>query len=89
MKPILAAVLAVSLAAPPALAANHIRCSDIPKAEAFLKKLHPGRNTHMAWMHLDAAKRAKNDRACVEQLGAVNYFAKRSVAADRRMGHRY
>jgi hypothetical protein len=89
MKPILAAILALTLLAPTALAASEITCSQIPQAEAFLKKLHPGPNTKAAWSHLAAAKRARSDRECVRQLGAVNYFAKRSLAADRRMGYRY
>ena len=89
MKPIIAAILAVLFLAPPALAAGQITCSDIPKAQAFLQKLHPGPNTKAAWSHLAAAKRAKNDHDCVEELGAVNYFAKRSYASDRKMGHRY
>ncbi|MGH6988441.1 MAG: hypothetical protein ACREE3_00995 [Stellaceae bacterium] len=89
MKLTIAAILAAFLIAPPALAANQIRCSDIPRAEAFLKKLQPGPNTRRAWDHLREAKRAHNNHRCVEQLGAVNYFAKRSLAADRRMGHRY
>lgn len=84
MKPIYSIVaIAALLAAGPALAAPHISCSEIPKAEAFLHKLKPGPNTRAAWKHLELAKHAKSDHDCVMQLGAVNYFAKKSLAADK------
>ena len=83
MKPILPVILAAFLLAPPALAASNISCSDIPRAESFLHKLKPGPNTKAAWDHLRAAKQAKNDKECVNELGAVNYYAKKSMAADR------
>jgi hypothetical protein len=89
MKLILPTILAVSLLAPAAFAAPQISCSDIPRAQAFLHRLHPGPNTKAAWQHLNDAKRARSNHDCVEQLGAVNYFAKRSLAADRRRGYRY
>jgi hypothetical protein len=84
MKAILPVFVALLVGASPALAASEITCAQVPKAEAFLHKLKPGPNTEAAWRHLAAAKRANTDRACVEQLGAVNYFAKRSLAADRQ-----
>src|SRR6185437_4957798 len=74
-----AIVGAVLLAASPALAASQITCSQIPKAEAFLHKLKPGPNTRAAWKHLELAKHAKSEHACVTQLGEVNYFAKKSI----------
>jgi hypothetical protein len=78
-----AIVGAVLLAASPALAASQITCSQIPKAEAFLHKLKPGPNTRAAWKHLELAKHAKSDHACVTQLGEVNYYAKKSMRADK------
>ena len=76
-------VAAVFLASP-AFAANKIECSQVPDAQAFLDKLKPGPNTKAAQAHLDAAKNAKSDQECVTELGKVNYYAKRSAAADAR-----
>jgi len=78
-------VLAVTvLFAAPAFAADQIECSQIPHAQSFIDGLKPGPNTKAAQAHLDAAKNAKSDKECVAELGKVNYYAKRSAAADAR-----
>jgi hypothetical protein len=77
-------LVAAVLLATPALAAANIQCSQIPDAQAFIDKLKPGPNTKAAQAHLDAAKAAKSDQDCVTELGKVNYYAKRSAAADAR-----
>ena len=77
-------LVAAVLLATPALAADKIECSQIPDAQAFVDKLKPGPNTKAAQAHLDAAKAAKSDQECVTELGKVNYYAKRSAAADAR-----
>jgi len=81
-----AIVLALALVlAPPAFAADQIECSQIPHAQSFIDGLKPGPNTRAAQLHLNAAKKAKTDKECVTELGKVNYYAKRSAAADARM----
>jgi hypothetical protein len=47
-------------------------------------KLKPGPNTDEAKRHLAAAEHAKTDAQCVAELRQVDYYAKRSMAADRR-----
>jgi hypothetical protein len=84
MRAAIALALAV-LFAPPALAADQIECSQIPHAQSFIDGLKPGPNTKAAQRHLDAAKNAKSDKECVTELGKVNYYAKRSAAADARL----
>jgi hypothetical protein len=68
-----------------AAAAAAITCADIPKAQHFVDGLKPGPNTAAAQRHLDAAKKARSEKQCVSELGKVNYYAKRSAAADRRI----
>jgi hypothetical protein len=77
--------IVASLFAAPALAAEKVECSQIPHAQSFVDGLKPGPNTTAAQRHLDAAKNAKSDRQCVAELGKVNYYAKRSAAADKRL----
>ncbi len=61
-----------------------IPCSDLPKAEKFVhERLHPGPNTREAERHLEAARRARTERECSDELTAVDAFARRSLAADR------
>jgi hypothetical protein len=84
MRAVLALAAAV-LFATPALAADKIECSQIPHAQSFIDGLKPGPNTKAAQRHLDAAKNAKSDKDCVTELGKVNYYAKRSAAADARL----
>lgn len=81
-----AAILIVALlvASPELAVAAAIPCSDIPKAEHFIAGLRPGPNTHAAQRHLDAAKHAKSKRQCSAELRKVDYYARRSAAADRR-----
>ncbi len=79
------AVIATLFFATPALAADRIECSQIPHAQSFVDGLRPGPNTRLAQRHLDAAKRATSDQECVAELGKVNYYARRSAAADRRI----
>ena len=79
------ALAATIFLATPALAANQIECSQIPHAQSFIDGLKPGPNTKAAQLHLDAAKNAKSDQDCVAELGKVNYYAKRSAAADARL----
>lgn len=76
--------------APPAANGGPIACSQINDAQHFVDGLKPGPNTRAAQQHLDAAKsasKAGNDRQCVSELGRVNYYAKRSAAADARAAH--
>jgi hypothetical protein len=77
--------IVATLFAAPALAAEKIECSQIPHAQSFVDGLKPGPNTTAAQRHLDAAKSAKSDQQCVTELGKVNYYAKRSAAADKRL----
>jgi predicted outer membrane protein len=79
----LAALAAVLLA--PGIARAAISCADLPQAEAYVHDhLRPGPNTRLAERHLEAARHARSERACRSELGKVNYYAKRSLAADRR-----
>lgn len=83
-------IVAAALLAGPALAqaATQISCSQIPDAQHFVDGLKPGPNTSAAQQHLDAAKSARqagNDKQCVAELSRVNYYARRSAAADKRM----
>lgn len=77
------AIAATILFAAPAMAASQIECSQIPHAQSFINGLKPGPNTKAAQRHLDMAKKAKSDKECVAELGKVNYYAKRSAAADK------
>ena len=62
-----------------------ITCADLPKAASFVDaKLKPGPNTDKAKQHLAAAKSAKSDGQCAAELKQVDYYAKRSLAADRK-----
>ncbi|MGH6980817.1 MAG: hypothetical protein ACREFC_06385 [Stellaceae bacterium] len=83
MKTIYLVAAGALFAASPAMATSQITCAQIPRAEAFLDKLKPGPNTRAAWKHLELAQHAKSDHACVTQLGEVNYFAKKSMRADK------
>lgn len=76
--------------APPAPNGGPIACSQVNDAQHFVDGLRPGPNTRAAQQHLDAAKQASqagNDQQCVQELGRVNYYAKRSAAADKRAGN--
>lgn len=84
MRVALAVLFALSLAAP-AWAAGQITCDQIPAAQRFVAGLKPGPNTREAQRHLEAARKAKSDKDCVTELGRVNYYAKRSAAADKRL----
>lgn len=84
-----AAAAAFLLAGSPATnaATPQITCSQLPEAQRFVDRLHPGPNTSAARQHLDAAKRASDagdERHCVSELGRVNDYATRSAAADKR-----
>jgi hypothetical protein len=69
----------------PGIAFAAISCDDLPKAEHYVKEnLRPGPNTRLAERHLDAARHARSPRRCSAELEKVDYYAKRSVAADRR-----
>jgi hypothetical protein len=81
------ALAATVLLATPALAADKIECAQIPHAQSFIDGLKPGPNSQAAQRHLDAAKSAKSDKDCVAELGKVNYYAKRSAAADARIAN--
>lgn len=83
MRAVLVLAAAVLFAAP-ALAADQIECAQIPHAQSFVDGLKPGPYTKAAQRHLDAAKNAKSDKECIAELGKVNYYAKRSAAADAR-----
>lgn len=92
MRIVYATIAAAFLLAAPTLvhaqaATSRITCSQIPDAQRFVDGLKPGPNTRAAQQHLDAAKQAanaRNDKQCVSELGQVNYYAKRSAAADKR-----
>jgi hypothetical protein len=88
MKPIHFVAIAVLFAAAPAFAAGQITCSQLPHAEAFMHKLKAGPNTNEARRHLDMAKAAKSDQECVNELGAANYYAKKSMSADKAADRR-
>jgi hypothetical protein len=79
-----AVALAATMLWPELAAAAPIPCSDIPKAEHFLASLRPGPNTRAAERHLAAAKRAKSPRQCSAELRKVDFYARRSAAADHR-----
>lgn len=69
----------------PGLAAAAIPCRELPKAERFVAtKLRPGPNTSAAMRHLAAAKRAGSARQCAAELAKVDYYARRSLAADKK-----
>ncbi len=87
---VIPAFIAVLVLASPALAhaATSITCAQLPKAQHFVDGLHPGPNTSAAQQHLDAAKSASDagdTRHCVAELSRVNYYARRSAAADKHM----
>ena len=68
-------------------ATPQISCAQIPDAQRFVDGLKPGPNTNAAQQHLDAAKHASDagdQRQCVSELSRVNYYARRSAAADKR-----
>jgi hypothetical protein len=85
---IIFATAVLMLAAAPAMAATQIQCAQIPQAQSFVDGLKAGPNTKAAQLHLDAAKKAKSDTECVNELGKVNYYAKRSANADKRAAAR-
>lgn len=88
MRIVVILMLGVLLAAPGAARAA-IRCSDLPKAERFVhERLKPGPNTRLAERHLAAAQNAHSSRGCAAELRRVDYYAKRSIAADRRTARR-
>jgi hypothetical protein len=90
MRMIRSTLIAALLLASPALAqaaAPQITCGQIDDAQHFVDGLKPGPNTTAAQQHLDAAKAASqsgNDKQCVSELSRVNYYARRSAAADKR-----
>ncbi len=67
----------------PASAATNFACSQVPEAQRFVDGLHPGPNTSAAQKHLDAAKNAPNEARCSAELKRVDYYARRSAAADK------
>lgn len=78
-------VLAPALAQAQAQSQNQITCAQLPKAAEFVNtKLQPGPNTDKAKRHLEAAQHASSDAQCVAELRKVDYYAKRSMAADKR-----
>lgn len=85
------AAFAVGLMLAPVLAhaqtqsQSQITCAQLPKAAEFVNtKLQPGPNTDKAKQHLAAAQHATSDAQCIAELRKVDYYAKRSMAADRR-----
>ncbi|HVA14251.1 MAG TPA: hypothetical protein VNF99_13440 [Stellaceae bacterium] len=87
---VIPAIAALLVLASPVLAqaATRISCAQLPDAQRFVDRLHPGPNTSAAQQHLDAAKRARDSGDtghCVAELSKVNYYARRSAAADRHM----
>ena len=88
MRLMFAALIAGMILAPVlarAQSQSQITCAQLPKAAEFVNtKLKPGPNTDAAKQHLDAAQHASSDQQCVAELRKVDYYAKRSMAADRR-----
>ena len=82
-----AVAVTAALLSPGLAAAAPIPCSEIPKAQHFLASLRPGPNTRAAERHLEAAKRAKSPRQCSAELRKVDFYARRSAAADHRRRH--
>jgi hypothetical protein len=82
-----AVVLAAAMLSPALAAAASIPCSELPKAQHFLTSLKPGPNTRAAERHLEAAKHAKSPRQCSAELRKVDFYARRSAAADHRHQH--
>lgn len=84
---ILRLALLASVLFAPGMASAAISCAvDLPKAERFVHgKLRPGPNTRLAERHLEAARRARSAGQCAAELRKVDFYAKRSVAADRRL----
>jgi len=82
------AALAAGVVLAPVLAhaqSSQISCAQLPKAAEFVNtKLQPGPNTDKAKQHLEAAQHATSDAQCVAELRKVDYYAKRSMAADKR-----
>lgn len=83
------AALAAGLILAPGLAQaqsqSRISCAQLPKAAEFVNtKLQPGPNTDAAKRHLEAAQHATSDQQCVAELRKVDYYAKRSMAGDKR-----
>jgi hypothetical protein len=82
---VLAPVLAQAQGQAKTQAQSPITCAQLPKAAEFVNtKLKPGPNTDAAKRHLEAAQHATSDQQCVAELRKVDYYAKRSLAADRR-----
>jgi hypothetical protein len=79
--------LAALLLASGIAAAAPIPCSDIPLAQRFVDKLRPGPNTRAAQRHLNRAKQAHSEAKCSAELSKVDYYARRSAAADKQAGH--
>jgi hypothetical protein len=88
MRLMFAALIAGMILAPAlarAQSQSQITCAQLPKAAEFVNtKLKPGPNTDAAKRHLEAAQHAASDQQCVAELRKVDYYAKRSMAADRR-----
>lgn len=95
MRVLCPALVAALLLASPVLAqaaTSQITCDQIDDAQHFVDGLKPGPNTTAAQQHLDAAKAARqagNDKQCVSELSRVNYYARRSAAADKRAASAY
>jgi hypothetical protein len=79
-----AVAVALVLMVPGLAAAAPIPCSDIPEAQRFIDGLRPGPNTRAAQQHLNAAKHARSKRRCSAELRKVDFYARRSAAADKR-----
>lgn len=78
-------ILAPALAYAQAQSPSQISCAQLPKAAEFVNtKLQPGPNTDAAKRHLEAAQHATSDAQCVAELRKVDYYAKRSMAGDKR-----
>ena len=74
----------------PVAANAQISCAQLPKAEAYVNdQLKPGPNTTAAKKHLALAKQARSEKGCVAELKKVDYYAKRSAAADKRAAQRH
>lgn len=78
------ALAATLFIATPALATDRFECAQIPHAQGFLNGLKRGPNTSAAQSHLNAAKKARSEKQCVAELRKVDFYARRSAAADKR-----
>jgi hypothetical protein len=86
--PVATALLAVAVVEP-ATAATSCQ-QEIRQAQRYFQaNLRPGPNTDRAWRELRQARNSQTPRGCFDNLRQANYYAQRSLDADRRYARRY